>query len=271
MKVIISSTYDDNYLWNLPLVTYLWNKIGVDVICFMPSVFDNPVTTKEVEKITFITRVVKEQNISLSILNFSSPKNKEATYAQCSRLYAACLDLPEDEVLITSDVDMGVFDEYLKQYDGNIQLFGADLLEGEKMYPMCYCSMSVKQWREVMRIGDRTYQQCLDDKFNHVEADHFRGNYWCSDQEALFNAISTSIIPITKHNRAKQPEKFATKRLDRDDSYLMERDVEDIIDFHLPRPGFSHFEKIIIMLEKKFPNDGFDWLKDYNEAYKKLL
>ena len=37
MKAILSSTYDDKYLWNLPLVTWCWNKLGIDVICFLPE------------------------------------------------------------------------------------------------------------------------------------------------------------------------------------------------------------------------------------------
>lgn len=280
MKAIISSTYDNNYFYFLPIVTYCWNKLWVDVICFIPTgnstVEKNNSLLQGVypdgnKKMYLITETIKNNNGNISINCFNAPEHKEATYSQVSRLYAACLDLPEDEVLITSDVDMAVFGDYLKQFDGNIQLFGADLLEGEKMYPMCYCSMTVKQWRNVMRIEGRSYQQCLDDKLGKIEADHFRGNYWCADQENLFNAITTSIIPITKHKRAKLPERFATRRLDREDSYLMERDVLDIVDFHLPRPGYEHFEKIITILEKIYPNDGFDWLRDYNEAYKKLL
>lgn len=269
MKAVISSTYNDIYLWNLPLVTYLWNKIGVDVICFVPvERYD-----KDYAKIKLAMEYCN--NYKLSVYQFSAPEHKESTYAQCSRLYAACLNLPEDEILITSDADMGVFGEYLKQYDGNIQLFGADLLEGEKMYPMCYCSMSVKQWRDVMHINwyNKTYQFCLDEMLGGIEADHFRGNYWCADQEKLFNAISTSIIPITKHSRAKLPERFATKRLDRDDAFVMERDVTDIIDFHLPRPGYDekHFEQILTIIKKKLPDDNFDWLIDYTNAYKQLL
>lgn len=268
MKAIISSTYTDNYLWNIPLVTWLWNRLGVEVICFCPK---GLVEYDKYTKHSLVIDCIKENNLKCEFHYFYSPEHKEATYAQCARLYAACLDLPEDEILITSDVDMGVFGDYLKQFDGNIQLFGADLLEGEKMYPMCYCSMTVKQWRNVMRTENRTYQQCLDDMLGNVEAEHFRGNYWCADQEKLFNSITTSIIPVTKHSRAKLPERFATRRLDREDSYLMERDVIDIVDFHLPRPGYEHFEKILTILEKIYPNDGFDWLKDYNEQYKKLL
>jgi hypothetical protein len=205
---------------------------------------------------------------------FKAPEHKEATYSQCSRLYAAAIKrLPEDEVIITSDVDMGVFGEYLKQYDGNIQLFGADLLEGEKMYPMCYCSATVGQWKEFMNIGDKTYQLCLDDMLGDIDCEHMRGNYWCADQEKLFNSITTSIIPTTKHNRAKLPERFATLRYDRDDFFILNRLNNDTVDYHMNRPGYEpqNFEIILKIFQYHYPNDGFDWMIDFTNKYKELL
>ncbi len=271
MKAIISSTYDAKYLFFLPICVWAWNKIGIDVICFVPySDYMGSEANNQIPAQIMRDSLAK-YNLRCELFYFKAPDNKKSTYSQCARLYGACLDLPEDEVLITSDVDMSVFGEYLKQFDGNIQLFGADLLEGEKMYPMCYCSMTVKQWREVMRIDGRNFQQCLDDLLGHIEADHFRGNFWCKDQETLFNDISTSILPITKHNRAKLPERFATNRLDREDSYLLERDVTGVIDYHMNRNGYDHIETILTIFEKIYPDENFNWIRTYTEEYKKLL
>lgn len=265
---IVSTTFDDKYLWNLPLVTWCWNKIGVKVVCFMP---ENR-SQKDLDKLILIDKTHNIIDAKFQDYRFDAPKHKEATYAQVARLYAGCLDLPlTDDAIITTDIDLLPFGEYLKFYAGDICLFGGDLLAGEKMYPMCYCSMTYKTWQQVMEVGNKAFQECLDEKLGHIEAEHFRGNYWCFDQELLYNQAQKSFRPIHIYNRAKLPERFATRRLDRDDAYLMERDVTDVIDFHLPRPGYEHFEKIITILEKIYPNDGFDWLRDYNEAYKKLL
>lgn len=289
MKAVISTTYDNNYLFFLPIVTWCWNKLGVDVICFMPFGYREK-TEEESGKVLSISpkfNLVKDtligNGMSGEIVYFNAPEHKEATYAQCSRLYAACLDFPEDEILITSDADMVVFGDYLKQYDGNIQLFGADLLGNEKMYPMCYCSASVKQWREFMKIDTShhgppinkrfTHQSYLDDLLGLVEADHFRGNYWCKDQETLHFYIEKTDTPITRHNRAKMPERFATKRYDRDDAFIMQRLHPDTIDYHLPRPGYeeNNFNQILTILKYHYPYDNFDWLIEYKDAYKKLL
>jgi hypothetical protein len=73
--------------------------------------------------------------------------------------------------------------------------------------------------------------------------------------------------------RAKLPERFATNRLDRDDAYLLERLNPDIIDYHLPRPGYeeNNFNQIMTVLKYHYPNDNFDWLIEYREQYIKLL
>lgn len=270
MTAIISSTYDKNYWFFVPIVSWLWNKIGVDVICFTPVVYT---TDEDFKKWSLLMDTIEDNNIKCTIYDFYTEKHKAATYAQTVRLYAACLTLPENEVLITSDCDMGVFGDYLKQFDGNIQLFGADLLEGEKMYPMCYCSATVKQWRQIMNIdyGEDSYQDKLDSTLGVIETDHFRGNYWCFDQENLYNGILKSGLPVTMYPRAKLPERFASRRLDRDDSFLMERDVTDIIDFHFPRPGHEHIENTLTIFKRKFPDENFDWIRTFTEQYKALL
>lgn len=270
MKAVISTTYSDTYLYFLPIVTWCWNKIGVEVICFMPF-SRNPM---ECPTGDLVLKTIQDNNLKCSRHYFWAAEHKEATYCQTARLYVGCLGLPmNDEPIITSDCDMLVFGDYLKQYRGDVCLFGADLLEGEKMYPMCYCSMTLKTWREVMDIGDKTLQQCLDEKLGLIEAEHFRGNYWCFDQELLYNQIQKSNRPVHKYNRAKLPERFATRRLDRDDSFLMEREVTGIIDFHLPRPGYEeqNFDKIITILKKIYPYENFDWLISYTEQYRKIL
>lgn len=271
MKSIISTTYDNTYLFFLPIVTWVWNKLGVEVICFLSSAGE--ITNKEHDKMILIDKAMIASNAIFDNYMFFAPKHKESTYAQCARLYGGCLNLPEDEVLITSDVDILPFGEYLKQNDGNVQLFGADLLDGERMYPMCYCSATVRQWRTLMNINGETYQQKLDSELGAIEADHFRGNYWCKDQELLFNAVSTSILPITKHNRAKMPERFATNRIDRDDVYFMDRLNPSIVDYHMHRPGYTddNFFKIMSVIKYFYPNDDLSWLKDYQTEYKKLL
>jgi|GEM_PF-1769347 len=279
MKAILSSTYDDKYLWNLPLVTWCWNKLGIDVICFTPW--------GDSQRRDLIISKFNEQRMNVIMPPFDAPKDKEPTYAQCSRLYAACLDLPEHEILITSDVDMIPFVNLKKNIDlcinernGMMTIFGVDLVP-KGQFPICYVWGNVENWRKSYKYTYgkgyyddykvKSYQEYLDDLLGGIEADHFRGNYWCKDQEEVQSLLRyTPKFEIPRSNGQNQ---FAKFRYDRDDAYLLDRLSLDTIDFHLPRPGYEekNFNIIMQVLKFHFPNENFQWLIDYNEQYKKLL
>lgn len=275
MKAIISSTYDNNYIYYLPIVRWCWEKLGIDVICFMPY----PETELENRKYEMVAH--KDNWM------FFAPENKKATYAQCARLYGACLDLPIEEVLITSDVDMAVF--RLPEMNGkHFTIFGSDLVP-DKQYPICYISASVDNWRRtflikygilpenprgaIMEIVNKTYQEKLDELLGDIEVDHFRGNYWGKDQETAFNEINKYNVNIGFINRARPQTQFATHRIDRDDSYWRERLNHEIIDAHLWRPGYTDeaHKNIMELLQYMYPNDNFEWVDNYRNEYLKLL
>ncbi len=292
-KAVISSTFDDKYLFFLPIVTWCWNKLGVDVICFMPK----PNGQLDYDKLDLIMYFQQVLKLGIELEVFDAPEHKQATYAQCARLYAACLDLPENEILISSDVDMVVFsgiDFFLNPKFENIDsdtcdnclvTLGYDLVP-DKQLPMCFARANVKTWRKFMKLeygalsevaGSlaelrvRPFQDCLDKLLGHIEAEHFRGNYWGKDQETLYSCSRS--IPKIEIARAKEGTQFATKRYDRDDAYLLERLDPYTIDFHMPRPGYEdrNFEIILTVLKYHYPQDNFDWLINYQTEYKKLL
>jgi len=268
VKAIISSTYDDNYLFFLPITTFLWNRIGVDVICFMPMARQG---ANVIGRMALIEETRKINGLRFSVYPFQSPEHKEATYAQCSRLYGACLDLPEDEVLITSDIDMALF-KIPENAGGHIASFGYDLVPQNQL-PICYISGDVKEWRRLFKINGKSYQECLDGILGHIEAEHFRGNYWGKDQEEAYNNILGGKGNAVLLPRARPGTQFASNRIDRDDAYYMDRLSPDIVDYHMHRPGFAYdnFEKILAVISYFYPYDDLTWVKEYQQAYKKLL
>lgn len=267
MKAVISSTWDDLYLFYLPITTWCWNKLGVDVICFLPR------TTGDLpQQMILIAATQSKVGLRQKHCFFDAPEHKKATYAQCSRLYGAATGLSnDDEILITSDIDMAVFKLPPYNHDPNypIQIFGTDLVP-DGQFPMCYATAQARDWKSVMKIGDKSYQQCLDELLGHIEADHFRGNYWGKDQETLWqNACDVSMnIP-----RARPGTQFASCRIDRDDAYFMERLSPDIVDYHLHRPGYTqdNFDKILSVLKYFYPNDDLGWMISYHAEYLKIL
>jgi len=270
-KAIISTTYSDTYLYFLPITVFCWNKLNVDVICFLPSVFDNPVTAKEVQQITLITEVVKQQNLSLSRHEFSSPKHKEATYAQCLRNYAACLDLSGEELLITSDVDMAVFKLPERIDNGNwFSIFGSDLVP-DGQYPQCYISAPAKAWRDAFNLYNKTYQQAIDDLLGEDECEDYRGCRWSVDQEQSYLKISNR--PVNLIPRARPNTQFASHRVDRDDQNWRSYVDENLVDAHLWRNGYTdeNHANIMELMKMKFPNEDFTWLDNFRKEYLKLL
>jgi hypothetical protein len=270
MKAIISTNYSDTYLYFLPIVTWAWNKLGVDVICFMPNwQIDETFTDKDHDKLILIDKVNMSNNVNCEIHRFVAPKHKQATYAQCVRLYGACLDLPEDEILIVSDIDMAVFK--IPEINGGFAIHGADLVP-KGQYPMCYITASVSSWRVVLG-EDKTYQEHLDALLGEIECDSFRGNYWGKDQETAYSLINPHKAFFKEIPRSNGQNQFGQNRYDRDDAFILDRLSPDTIDFHMPRPGYEdkNFEIILTILKYHYPEENLQWMWDYRNEYIKLL
>lgn len=281
-KAIISTTYSDTYLYFLPIVTFCWNKLGVDVICFMPRFgYENGrdlADDKWLKQSSLVHTTMKELGMKWSCQYFDAPKHKEATYAQVSRLYGACLDLPEDEVLFTGDIDMALFKipEYVK---GTFSVFGADLVPDGQV-PICYLTATVKQWRDTfnLRYGNfdakiKTYQQCLDELLGDIECENMRGNYWSKDQQEARDKIFNNRLCHIEIKRARPNTQFADHRVDRDDINWRSYVNDELIDAHLWRDGYTdeNHANIMELMKMKFPNEDFTWLENYRNEYLKLL
>ncbi len=203
------------------------------------------------------------------IAYFKAPEHKQATYSQVVRLYAACWNLPEDEILCTSDCDMGLFK--VPQYISGFTITGTDLVP-KGQYPMCYVTAKVKDWRNAFNLNGVTYQEALDRLLGEDECEHYRGNRWSVDQEQMHKNIWLT-QEINEIPRSNGQNSFAQHRYDRDDSYILDRLSLDKFDFHMNRPGYeeNNFNIILTILKFHYPNDDFAWLINYTNEYRKLL
>ena len=279
-KVIISTTYSDTYLYFLPITVFCWNKLNVDVICFMPS---GRTTIKKDgnvlqgvypdgnKKMYLINETIKNNKGNLSIHCFSAPEHKEATYSQLSRVFVSGIDVvDEDEVAFCSDIDMANFK--LPPFDSNFDftVLGSDLTP-DTQYPVCYVSATILNWRKYFNPSGLTYQAAMDKHLGHIECEGFRGNYWSFEQELIFNTLQNAECKLLP--RSNGQNQFAQNRYDRDDQFILDRLNPDTIDFHMHRPGYEekNFEIILTILKYHFPDESFDWLISYTNAYKELL
>jgi len=267
MKAIISTTFDDNYYFFLPITVWCWNKLGVDVVVFFPILRG----VEHAERFYLSQGTMKRNNSKFEMHQFECPKHKEATYAQCSRLYAGALDLPDDEILVTSDGDMLTFK--LPPFSNEkFTVFGSDLVPG-KQVPMCYLSATRKEWRKLFSKGN-SYQKCLDELLGEIECESFKGNYWGKDQETAYAGLTgLGYTEADFIQRATPGTQFASNRLDRDDAYILDRLNPDIFDYHMNRPGYeeNNFNKILTVLKYFYSNEDFQWLTDYRNKYLALL
>jgi len=270
MKAILSCTANDLYSFNLPFAVYSWHLVGVECIVYVP--LDNYDGARgQIFRLEFALGVAKKMAPDMLIRRFVAPEEKITTYAQCIRLYAAAVPAPDADVLITSDADMCVFNaDYWHQFDynGAINIVGADLVP-EGQVPMCYIASPVVGWRSFMDIGIRTSQQCVDELLGDLQAEHFRGNYWAKDQETAYKAITSSPYPIVRHMRAQPGTQFATRRADRDGWHVS----PDILDAHLPRPGYTpdNFEKIQQLFATMYPDKDHSWMEEYCVEFTNLM
>jgi hypothetical protein len=264
MKAVVSTTYSDTYLFFLPIITWCWNKLGVDVICFSPRL-DNPN-----DKANLVGKTLDENNLRCKRYFFDAPEHKQATYAQCSRLYAACLELKPQEYLWTSDIDMAVFKK--PEMNEGFTLTGIDLTP-DKQFPICYIGAPVGEWRDIFNLHNKSHQQCLDELLGDIECENMRGNYWGKDQEEAYNKISQSMGWVHGRGRARGDTQFAWDRVDRDDVNWRSYVNDNLLDAHLWRPGFTddNFFSIIELLMLVYPFENFDWLINYKNEYLKLL
>lgn len=271
MKAIVSTTYDDKYLFFLPIITWCWNRLGVDVICFVPKP-----SLVDADKVLLINQTCGFNKLLVECHYFECPEHKEATYAQCSRLYASALDLPEDEVLITSDIDMAVFEiPPLPSNGKGFAVFGTDLVPGGQ-YPMCYITATQFEWRKAFNPSQLVYQKCLDNLLGNIDCESFRGNYWGKDQEtAWMKIMDYAGQGEWRHlfDRARPGTQFASQRVDRDDINWRSYCGPALIDAHLWRPGYeeNNFNNILELLHLQYPEDDFKWLIDYRSEYIKLI
>lgn len=259
MIAVLSVTEDDLYAMPLPFAVHSWRKLGVNCIVFYPK-GNNP-------KID----LAKIYCPTASFFEFECEEKRIPTYSQVSRLFAAAIPiLQNEEILITSDSDICVFDgigHLINNYHG-VQIVGADLTPADQ-YPMCFIKMSVASWKFVLGIN-KTYQEHIAELIDPIEGINIRGEQWCYDQWYIKRSLDESGAGVNLVPRSNGQNQFAQNRADRDGWHF---NYEGLVDAHLPRPltDEDSFNKVYELFKVKYPNDNLQWMIDFVTAYKALL
>lgn len=259
-KIILSTNWNPDYLYYLPLTVWAWRKFGWESEVFY-----------EGAKTDCFHLADSEANCAINHLSVEGYRSD--TIAQISRLYAACVT---DGYLMTGDIDMMPLSDYWKDYNENeITIWGHDLT-GFGHYPICYIGMPHTRWIEVMGLVNENYNALIRKDLDHLpqakDTDFYK--YWFSDQDLITQRIQMTEFPRKIINRGQLPNGYARGRVDRGAWSL---DHPEMIDCHMLRDmyklsdtGLGNYAKTMRLLEKVWPQEDFTWFREYTTEFQKL-
>jgi len=267
-KVVLSTNYDNNYLFFLPLTTFMWKKFGFDSIVYLPQ--------REDINNDLLNFVIKSSmpNIDTTVFFKLNPSFREDTQVQTVRLLAANSLVHNDEYLLTGDIDM--FPLTTMWYGDSLNneklnLYGHDLT-GYTQYPICYVGARAKVWKQLMDIQtDDTEKELFKalDSEPKSRSEKWE-DYWGVDQDILTKKVIKFGVANCIHYKRGHDQSTGLP-LGRVDRHDWERTSKSIIkiDAHLLRPGYTdeNFNKILDLMKEVLPNENLDWVVEYRNKF----
>lgn len=265
--VVISTNESPEYYFNIPIVTWAWNKLGWDVMILAHHLLGSrysPVTTVE-----------ERQNILIHINPVEGYRS--ATFFQVGRLFAASfvnIFMKMDDYLMTSDADMLPLSDYWQCENPNrVRTWGRDLTNYH--YPICYIGTRAHTWINLMGIFGSIGSEVKDCLAKYPKAKSLVWEeWWQVDQDIITEKINKKISDgwyVDKIDRGIATNSHLPKgRVDRYNWDLTLGQTERI-DAHLPRPAWKeeNFSKIMDLLKECFNISGFDqkWMWEYRDHF----
>lgn len=264
--IVLSVNENPEYLFYLPLTCWAWRKFGWTPLVFKPSEPDNGVwryvrdtlnKTYEGSPLIYYTGAFRELGYGTDMI------------AQVSRLYAACREIG---YLMTGDVDMIPLSNYWNPNEEEITVWGHDLT-GYQHYPICYIGMPSYRWMEIMDLTSNDYNRMIKRDLNSMPNASCDDpvKRWVVDQDLITERLNDASYPINRINRLTYANGYPIGRVDRSAWTL---NHEKLIDCHMPRGIYSNhhrMEEIVLLLEKVWPEENFDWFIDYKDKFKQLV
>ncbi len=218
----------------------------------------------------FVNEQIKIQHIPLARID----GYQDETIVQVARLYAACLNLQDDDYIMTGDVDMIPLSDYWKPDYNVLTVWGHDLTE-HNHYPICYIGAPRKEWKRIMMLESNwELLENMTDDLNvlpnaRTESDPVKR--WVVDQDLITHRIGRYKGIVNSVPRGTLPSGYPIGRVDRS-SWTLNHPV--LIDCHLMRGIYDHHDSLVKTMEllaKAFPEYSFDWFINYTRDFAQLL
>lgn len=237
---ILSCDNNPDYYSLLPLTCHSWARLGyTPVVLYVGSLPEGVKAACKQAEFYYVAPVAGV---------------KDSTVAQISRLFAsAFMWCTDNDILITGDADMLVMKDIFT-HDGLIS-YGFDLT-GKSDLPICYIKTTVAKWRELMKPSDNFKDDIPRKAYSQVWED-----YWDTDQKLLTQrAREYGFDKITFVDRGLAGP-ISANRWDR---YCWDKKPDDIIDVHMLR-GPANWERLIDMAKTLWPDDNWEWMRDFKK------
>lgn len=156
---VIATNQSHSYDVFAPITTLFWKEIvGFETLCLLTG---NP---EDWEGSKGSGRLIRDalEKVGARVHHIGVLQGyQDAQAAQSSRQHAAALEFPEDDVLITGDIDMWSLDrEWFRAHDPAKHDFTSWYANAygwphPPFHPTPYIAATVKKWREVMKLEVR--------------------------------------------------------------------------------------------------------------------
>jgi hypothetical protein len=235
--VVISTNNNPDYFFYAPYMEKAWNSFGwrlAIVVTHDVSIEDLKLNPKG------NTIVIKLPNIDGIRLE---------TQAQAGRLYA-CNHLPENCIVMTSDMDLLPLSNYWNPSINDVTIYGYDLT-WRSFFPMGYCAMSRDNWIKYLNLTGDTEKDFLRDANDRsVKHDPYSSDwsvYWDYDWDLLTTRLSPFKDQLTFIDRGQIDIAGATLakgRIDRYNWEVTQSQPEPFIDAHCENNNTQHPVKL---------------------------
>lgn len=268
-RVVLSSDLNHDYSFYVPLTAALWR----DVVGFRPTVLLTGTCDewRAHPQGSVALRHAREIGADVHWIGPVSG-HRSSTVAQVARLYAACLDLPDDTRLLTADVDMWpLSDTFRGLGEAEVDLHYGNAYEHEAKpkWPICYIGADARTWREIMDVAveplGQVVQLRLDERLGSASAQQA----WFHDEEDFARRLTA--WPRYKDRCVSIPRRGQppADRIDRS-AWPLEPRAAGMVDAHLPRPGWDKWYQVRPLIKQVAPH-LVGWADGYCAEFRKAF
>lgn len=274
-KIAVVSTNDnDDYLFYLPIVAWAWAKLGWGLFFSKPHGESGRMKLALEVSCSVVPHQLMWSYVTLpSYAYIPESRVREETLAQSSRLYAAnYVGFQDDDLIITSDVDMMPLSDYWRGLSDDITCYGRNL--SDEHFPICYIMASSKKWKKIMNLSGFSDNDMLADikEFPQSFSDE-KSKAWVYDQDLVTARLNK--CDVVRIDRPISP--YTGYPVGRVDRSAWERSLEqsERIDAHLPRSGYTdeNFAKVKALIKECFlvEENEICWMDEYRKKYISLM